>query len=173
MKLTKFCITVALTCVANIGLAQVATVGPASTNAGAVATFDSHNVYEAPKPVVASAFAPALAAGFDTCMGSTSGAVSSAVIGIAMGSTYVDVGCEMRKDARELWNMGQRAAALARTCMSPLNREALELTGYECPQTANARIVAKNKAIADAAIIEPQLTDPYIRARKGLAPLPN
>ena len=65
---------------------------------------------------------------------SGSGAVSSSVIGIAIGKTYVDENCKTLKNARELWNMGQRAAALARMCMDDQNREAMEATGFVCPE---------------------------------------
>lgn len=137
MKASKFLLIAALTLVTGGAMAQSQesnnTVNPNST-AGAVASFDSHNTYEAAKAPVASAFAPALSAGFDTCMGSTSGAVSSSVIGIAIGKTYVDENCKTLKNARELWNMGQRAAALARMCMDDQNREAMEATGYVCPE---------------------------------------
>lgn len=138
MKAIKLILVAALTLATSSVLAQqtstnTATVNP-NTTAGAVATFDSHNVYEASKAPVASAFAPALSAGFDTCMGSTSGAVSSSVVGIAFGKTYTDENCQTLKNARELWNMGQRAAALARMCMDPLNREAMEATGFVCPE---------------------------------------
>jgi hypothetical protein len=169
MKHTKFIIAIAILCIANTSLSQVATVGAATTNAGAVATFDSHNIYEAQQPVVAAAFAPALSSSHDSCMGSTSGAVSSAIIGIAAGSTYIDKNCQTLKNSRELWNMGQRAAAIARMCMDDLNRYAMELSGYECPQTSVAK--AKAKAELTASIV--QYTDPIIRERLGLVPLGN
>ena len=169
MKLTKFIIAIAAIGVASVSLAQNATVGSAQTNAGAVATFDSHNTYESQRPPAASAFAPALTSAFDTCMGSTSGAVSTSIVGVAMGSTYVDKNCQTLKNTRELWNMGQRAAAMARMCMDDLNRESLELTGYECPQTTAAK--AKAKAEVTAGVV--QYTDPIVRARLGLSPLGN
>lgn len=169
MKLIKFIIAATTICVSCASLAQLAVVGPASTTAGAVATFDSHNSYEAQKLPAASAFAPALTTSGDTCMGATSGAVSSAIVGIAMGSTYVDKNCQTIKNTRELWNMGQRAAAMARMCMDDLNREALELSGYECPQTT----VAKAKAAADVVAGVVQHTDPIVRARLGLPPMGN
>jgi hypothetical protein len=138
MKASKFLLIAALSLVAGGAMAQSQesnnTVNPNST-AGAVASFDSHNTYQAQeRNPVSSAFAPALSAGFDTCMGSTSGAVSSSVIGIAIGKTYVDENCKTLKNARELWNMGQRSAALARMCMDDQNREAMEATGYVCPE---------------------------------------
>lgn len=69
----------------------------------------------------------------DTCMGSTGGSVTTSVIGVSYGSTWKDADCVMRKNARELWNMGMRAAAVARLCMDSLNKKALEQTGYKCP----------------------------------------
>jgi len=169
MKLTKFIIAVAAICVASVSIADPITSGTGTGTASALTTIDSHNSYESQKPVVASAFAPALTSAYDTCMGSTSGAVSSAIVGIAMGSTYVDKNCQTLKNSRELWNMGQRAAAMARMCMDDLNRESLELTGYECPQTTAAK--AKAKAEVTAGVI--QYTDPIVRARMGLTPLLN
>ncbi|WP_175626036.1 MULTISPECIES: hypothetical protein [Oxalobacteraceae] len=70
----------------------------------------------------------------DTCMGSASGAVAAPGLGISLGKTYVDDNCVMIKNARELWNMGMKGAAMARMCMDKDNREALELTGFVCPQ---------------------------------------
>jgi len=45
----------------------------------------------------------------------------------------------MLKNSRELWNMGMKSAALARMCMDKKNREALELTGFVCPQAKKAQ----------------------------------
>ena len=70
----------------------------------------------------------------DTCMGSVVAGGSAVGFGISFGVTHVDKNCVMLKNAQELWNMGMRAAALARLCMDKDNRKALELTGYTCPQ---------------------------------------
>lgn len=83
-----------------------------------------------PTPAPAPTF---LTATEDTCMGSTGGSVTTSVIGVSYGSTWKDADCVMRKNARELWNMGMRAAAIARLCMDSLNKKALEQTGYKCP----------------------------------------
>jgi hypothetical protein len=45
----------------------------------------------------------------------------------------------MLKNSRELWNMGMKAASLALMCTDKANKEALEITGFICPQTAAAR----------------------------------
>lgn len=93
---------------------------------------------------VPSIGAPALTSSNDTCMGSTSAGVSVAGFGISFGSTWTDANCVMLKNGREMWNMGMRAAAIARMCMDEKNKESLEITGTKCPQTE-----AKEKAEAD------------------------
>ena len=98
-------------------------------------SIDSHAVYEAQnRNPVATAIAPALASSNDTCMGSSSVGASAANFGISFGSSWTDKNCLMLKNAREIWNMGFKGAALARLCMDDLNREALESTGINCPQ---------------------------------------
>jgi hypothetical protein len=76
---------------------------------------------------------PPLTTSNDTCMGSTSGSVNIAGLGIGGGSTWTDTNCKRLKNARELWNMGMRAAALALMCSDEENKNALELTGFVCP----------------------------------------
>jgi len=85
---------------------------------------------------------PALTSSNDTCMGSTSGSINVAGLGFGGGSTYVDENCKRLKNSRELWNMGMKAASLALMCNDKENREALELSGQECPQTTKARLVS-------------------------------
>lgn len=81
---------------------------------------------------------PPLTASNDTCMGSASGSLNAPGFGLSVGKTYTDDNCVMLKNSRELWNMGMKAASMALMCMDKNNREALEMTGFECPQTARA-----------------------------------
>lgn len=117
---------------------------------------------------VPSVSGPQLITSNDTCMGSSSGSVNLAGFGGSYGSTWTDENCVMLKNSRELWNMGMHAAGLARMCNDDLNKEALELTGFECPQTKRARMT-NAKPIAQAT--QPEITDPFIRRRMGLKPL--
>ena len=114
---------------------------------------------------------PSLTSSNDTCMGSASGSANGPGFGVSIGKTYTDTNCVMLKNSRELWNMGMKAAAMALMCTDPANKEALELTGYECPQTTKAR---KGNMAVQAAVFPSQekYTDPIVRARLGLAPLP-
>lgn len=82
-------------------------------------------------------------------------------LGIGAGSTYVDENCKRLKNSRELWNMGMKAASMALMCNDAENREALNITGYECP-------VYISTSTPHAAY---EYTDPIIRARLGLVPL--
>lgn len=87
----------------------------------------------------------------DTCMGSVSVGGSGPGFSVGIGSTYKDDNCVMLKNSRELWNMGMKAAAMALMCTDKANKEALELTGFVCPQTEAANKAAVKKAEAEAA----------------------
>lgn len=99
--------------------------------------------------------APPLISSNDTCMGSASGGVSVAGFGITGGSTYTDEHCKRIKMSRELWNKGMKAASLALDCMDPDAREALELTGFTCPQTTRAQRAAADQAQRQAVATVP------------------
>lgn len=86
---------------------------------------------------------PALTSSNDTCMGSSSGSVNAPGIGVSLGTTWVDENCKMLKNSRELWNMGMKAASLALMCNDAANREALEITGFECPQTTKEKTTVR------------------------------
>jgi hypothetical protein len=67
---------------------------------------------------VPTEFAPGLtAAGLETCLGSISGGGAFVGTGFSFGSTIPDPGCAARLDARTLWSMGLRKAAVARLCL--------------------------------------------------------
>ena len=89
---------------------------------------------------------PSLVSSNDTCMGAASGSANVPGFGLSLGKTYTDSNCVMLKNSRELWNMGMKGAALALMCTDPANKDALELTGFECPQTARAKKEAETTA---------------------------
>jgi hypothetical protein len=112
---------------------------------------------------VPSVSGPPLTTSNDTCMGSTSGSANGPGFGVSVGTTWSDGNCKLLKNARELWNMGMKAAALALLCTDDDNRKALEVTDYQCPQSKKAEVVA--------ATANEQYTDPIVRNRLGLPPL--
>lgn len=140
---------------------------------------------------VPSMGAPQLTTSNDTCMGSSSGSVAAPGIGVSLGSTWTDDNCLRLKNARELWNMGARAGALALLCTDDKVRVALEDSAnspddYVCPATKRARQQAQAQADAaarqanlaesprstvaanDASWANANLNDPIIARRAGL-----
>ena len=87
---------------------------------------------------VPSVFAPGLAAaGIETCLGSVSGGGSFVGTGFSLGGTVPDPSCAARLDARTLWAMGLRKAAVARLCLSAdIYRAMPDVCGTYLPQAA-------------------------------------
>jgi hypothetical protein len=87
---------------------------------------------------VPSVFSPGLAAaGLETCLGSVSGGGSFVGTGLSFGTTVPDAGCAARLDARTLWSMGLRKAAIQRLCLNPdIYRSMPEVCGSYVPQVA-------------------------------------
>jgi hypothetical protein len=86
---------------------------------------------------VPSVFSPGLAAaGLETCLGSVSGGGSFVGTGFSFGSTIPDPGCAARLDARTLWSMGLKKAAVARLCLQgEIARSMPEVCVHYLPQT--------------------------------------
>lgn len=110
--------------------------------------------------------APPLTSSNDTCMGSASGGFSIPGLGLSAGSTYTDEHCKRIKMSRELWNKGMKAASLAMDCMDPSAREALELTGFTCPQTTRAQQRAAASAAPTQKASSPRGAEPADPSRE-------
>ena len=122
---------------------------------------------------VPSVGGPPLTASNDTCMGSTSASVNVAGFGGSYGTTWTDENCVMLKNSREMWNMGMRAAGLARLCFDKNNRDSLAMTGYECPQIKleRERGIISTPSTQNNQGIHPEVTDELVRKRMGYPPL--
>jgi hypothetical protein len=117
----------------------------------------------------------------DTCMGSSTVGGALPGVGLSIGTTWVDENCNMLKQSRELYNMGQRGASIARLCMDSKLKESLEMTGTICPQSMTEEERAdvykiKPRKIASVstatqANVSTEPTDKYMRMRQGLPPL--
>jgi hypothetical protein len=78
---------------------------------------------------VSGAYGPALTTSNDTCMGSTSGGVSSSWISVSLGTTWTDLDCKTGKKARDAWNMGEHYAAITILCTDSVFRYAIAASG--------------------------------------------
>jgi hypothetical protein len=94
--------------------------GQGGTGVG-VAAITTNSTVPADQTVknVPSVVAPGLtAAGLETCLGSVSGGGAFVGTGFSFGTTIPDPGCAARLDARTLWSMGLKKAAVARLCLN-------------------------------------------------------
>ncbi len=109
----------------------------------------------------------------DTCMGSASIGLSAVGFGVTGGMTMVDEACVRRLDSREFRAMGMNDVALALLCQSDANRKAIEATGRSCPSAPKAEAASpvQTYSVSMQGSAE-QYTDPVVRKRMGLEPLP-
>jgi len=105
----------------GVGIAGSTSTSQAISGQGGTATIISNSSVPAKQTLenVPTAFAPGLAAaGLETCLGSVSGGGSFVGTGLSFGITIPDAGCAARLDARTLWSMGLKKAAVARLCLN-------------------------------------------------------
>lgn len=92
---------------------------------------DSTTTVISPPP---SAIAPSInSTNSDLCTVGVSGAVQTQIFGMSSGKTTIDVNCEKLKNARQLYNMGMKVAAVSVMCQDPRVFEAMMQAGTPCP----------------------------------------
>ena len=105
----------------GVGVARSTSRSLAISGQGGNATITSNSTVPAEQTVknVPGVIAPGLsAAGLETCLGSISGGGAVVGTGFSFGTTIPDPGCAARLDARTLWSMGLKKAAVARLCLN-------------------------------------------------------
>ncbi len=107
--------------VTGVGIGRSTSSSQAISGQGGSAAITSNSTVPADQTVknVPSVFAPGLAAaGLETCLGSVSGGGAFVGTGFSFGTSIPDPGCAARLDARTLWSMGLKKAAVARLCLN-------------------------------------------------------
>ena len=105
----------------GVGVARSTSGSQAISGQGGSARIISNSTVPADQTVknVPSVFAPGLtAAGLETCLGSVSGGGAFVGTGFSFGTSIPDPSCAARLDARTLWSMGLKKAAVARLCLN-------------------------------------------------------
>lgn len=105
----------------GVGIGRSTSNSQAISGQGGSARIISNSSVPADQTVksVPSVFAPGLsAAGLETCLGSISGGGAFVGTGFSFGTSIPDPGCAARLDARTLWSMGLKKAAVARLCLN-------------------------------------------------------
>jgi hypothetical protein len=87
---------------------------------------------EQPPP---TAIAPSMMSGGnnDLCTTGTSGAVQTQILGVSSGGTVRDLNCERLKNAKTLYDMGMKVAAVSTLCQDRRVFDAMWNAGTPCP----------------------------------------
>jgi hypothetical protein len=112
------------------------------TNSNMNSTGNSTTVVESPPP---SAISPSInASNSDLCTVGVAGAVQTQILGISAGKTVRDMNCEKLKNAKTLYDMGMKVAAVSTMCQDPRIFEAMLNAGTPCPYEGLIGDDAKN-----------------------------
>ena len=97
---------------------------------------------EQPPP---TAIAPSMMSGGnnDLCTTGTSGAVQTQILGVSSGGTIRDQNCERLKNAKTLFDMGMKVAAVSVLCQDRRVFDAMWNAGTPCPYEGKIGEVAK------------------------------
>lgn len=70
----------------------------------------------------------------DLCTFGVAGAVQTQILGISMGSQVTDENCERLKNAKTMYDMGMKVAAVSVMCQDPRVFDAMWNAGTPCPK---------------------------------------
>lgn len=108
---------------------------------------NSTTTVKSPPP---SAIAPSInSSNSDLCTVGVSGAVQTQILGISAGKTVRDMNCEKLKNAKTLYDMGMKVAAVSVMCQDPRVFGAMMDAGTPCPYDGMIGDAAKAAWIAD------------------------
>ena len=94
-------------------------------------TSTSETTVNSPPP---SAMAPSInTSNSDLCTVGVAGAVQTQILGISAGKTVRDMNCEKLKNAKTLYDMGMKVAAVSVMCQDERVFEAMMNAGTPCP----------------------------------------
>ena len=123
-----------------------------TSNSTTNSTSKSETTVKSPPP---SAVAPAITSmNNDLCAVGVSGAAQTQILGIAIGSTFVDKNCERLKLSKNLYDMGMKVAAVATLCQDERVFTAMLNAGTPCP--VEGKIGADARAIWDERGVRPE-----------------
>lgn len=110
---------------------SLAIAQPIVTESTSNSTSRSETTVKSPPP---TAVAPAITSiNSDLCAVGVSGAAQTQILGIAIGSTFVDKNCERLKLAKSLFDMGMKVAAVSTLCQDERVFTAMMNAGTPCP----------------------------------------
>ena len=134
-KILGFFIGLTLVCLMLFTPISVNAADPIVTNSTSTSTVttstDSKSTVRTNPP---SAISPSInASNSDLCMVGVSGAVQTQILGISTGQAYTDENCMRLKNAKVLYDMGMKVAAVALMCQTRSVYDAMRFAGTPCP----------------------------------------
>ena len=134
-KILGFFIGLALVCLMLFTPISVNAADPIVTNSTSNSTVttstDTKSTVRTNPP---SAISPSInASNSDLCMVGVSGAVQTQILGISTGQAYSDENCMRLKNAKVLYDMGMKVAAVALMCQTRSVYDSMKFAGTPCP----------------------------------------
>tara|TARA_R110002124_G_scaffold89966_1_gene229826 strand:+ start:235 stop:765 length:531 start_codon:yes stop_codon:yes gene_type:complete len=135
-------------------------VTDSTTNSTIHTTGEVTTTLKSPPP---SAISPSLGGNnSDSCTVGVAGAVQTQILGISAGTTSRDLNCERLKNAKTLYDMGMKVAAVSVLCQDLRVFDAMIMAGTPCPYNgiigADAKIAWEND---EGSIPEPEVITKY------------
>lgn len=102
---------------------------------GTVTNNNNNKIDQTIKSPPPTAIAPAMMSGGnnDLCTVGSSGAVQTQILGVSSGGVLRDMNCERLKNAKTLYDMGMKVAAVATLCQDRRVFDAMWHAGTPCP----------------------------------------
>jgi len=138
---------------------------PIKTESKTDSTVNSNSVSEttlkSPPP---SAISPTInTSNTDLCTFGVAGAIQTQILGISSGTQIRDMNCEMLKNAKTLYDMGMKVAAVSVMCQDKRVFDAMLMAGTPCPYDG---LIGKD---AKAAWADNPRMQPGVEQERGLS----
>ena len=127
----------------TIGIAYAEPIVTESTTDSTITTNGSmETIVKSPPP---SAISPQLGANSnsDLCTIGVAGAVQTQILGISAGTTFTEENCLRLKNAKTLYDMGMKVAAVSVMCQDDNVFDAMMMAGTPCPYEGQIGEAAK------------------------------
>lgn len=126
----------------TVSTEPVPIVTDSTTTSTVDSTSNSNTTVKSPPP---SAISPSInSSSSDLCTVGVSGAVQTQILGISAGKTVRDMNCEKLKNAKVLYDMGMKVAAVSVMCQDKRIFQAMMNAGTPCPYDGMIGVQAKS-----------------------------
>ena len=135
-------VLLALSMFTNLAMAADPIVTESTANSTVTTNGSMETTVKSPPP---SAISPQLGpnSNSDLCTIGVAGAVQTQILGISAGMTYTEENCIRLKNAKTLYDMGMKVAAVSTMCQDEKVFDAMMMAGTPCPYEGKIGAAAK------------------------------